>query len=266
MSSTISAPTVQVGILTKGRPMLATVIANLVLQEGAALEVFIVDTGDQPAIKRDDVVAALRLAQDCKVRCEYELHRDKQRTFSSGRLKLLENLTGPLLAFMDDDIVLQNGTAMATLGRRSVELGPQLGWVAPLCVNAGSARGLLRDLPHYSPGGIFGQDAAVRSILLDYYASTADVLDARGPHARVWELAFLTELFPALGRVAEVQRDTVSYHLDYGGNMRWELMEEELLKNTRRVMTQLLGKHAPAPPPVPVELPGSTSGFAPQAI
>jgi len=40
----------------------------------------------------------LRLAQDRGVRCEYELHRDRQRAFSSGRLKLLESMTGPQLA------------------------------------------------------------------------------------------------------------------------------------------------------------------------
>src|ERR1051326_4483222 len=116
-------PTIQVGILTKGRPMLATVIANMVLQEGHPLEIFIVDTGDQQAIKRVDVVSVLRLAQDRGVRCEYELHRDRQRAFSGGRLKLLENLTGPLLAFMDDDIVLAGSTAMASLARRAIELG-----------------------------------------------------------------------------------------------------------------------------------------------
>lgn len=241
-----SPPTVQVGILTKGRPMLATVIANLVLQEEAPLEIFIIDTGDQPAIKREDVRSALRLAQDRRVRCEYELHRDKQRAFSSGRLTLLENLTGPLLAFMDDDIVLP-GTAMAALARRAAALGPRLGWVAPHCVNAGSARGFLRDLPHYSPGGVLGQDAIVRNVLLEYYATTADVLDARGPRERVWELAFLTELFPALGRVTEVQRETVSYHLDYGGGMRWDLMEEVLLETTRRELERLVAKHVQAP-------------------
>ncbi len=235
---------VQVGILTKGRPMLATVIANLVLQDQdrEQLEIFIVDTGDQPAIKREDVISALRLAQDRQVRCEYEVHRDKQRAFSSGRLKLLELLTGPMLAFMDDDVVLP-GNALATLAERAAVLGPELGWVAPHCVNAGSSRGFLRDLPHYSPGGIFGQDEAVRNILLEYYNTNADVLDAKGPRERVWELAFLTELFPALGRVTEIQNDTVSYHLDYGGSTRWDLMEERLLAATRRELGRLLSKY-----------------------
>jgi len=243
------APTVQVGILTKGRPMLAMVIANLVLQEDQPLEIFIVDTGDQPAIKREDVMSVLRLAQDRHVRCEYELHRDRQRAFSSGRLALLENLTGPLLAFMDDDVVLANTASIASLARRADELGPRLGWVAPYCVNAGSARGFLRDTSHYSPGGIFAQDECVRGILREYYANNSDVLDARGPRERVWELEFLTELFPSLGRVTEVQHETVSYHLDYGGGTRWDLMEEALLDTTRRELKRLVAKHAPATTP-----------------
>jgi hypothetical protein len=246
----MAAAPVQVGILTKGRPMLATVIANLVLQEGAALEIFVVDTGEQPSIKREDVVAALRLAQDRHVRCEYEVYRDKQRTFTAGRLKLLDNLTGPLLAFMDDDIVLP-GTGMAALSARAAALGDQLGWVAPHCVNAGSARGFLKDLPHYSPGGVFAQDSVIRSILVDYYTNTSDVLDPKGPRERVWELAFLTELFPALGRLTEIQKDTVSYHLDYGGNMRWDLMEETLLNSTRRQLKVLLDRYAPRPEMTP---------------
>jgi hypothetical protein len=238
--------TIQVGILTKGRPMLAMVIANLVLQEELPIEIFIVDTGDQPAIKRQEVMSVLRLAQDRGVRCEYELHRGRQRAFSGGRLKLLENLTGPLLAFMDDDIVLAGTASMASLARRAAELGPRLGWVAPLCVNAGSARGFLRDRPHYSPGGVFGQDEIVRNILLEYYNNNSDVLDAKGPRERVWELELLTELFPTLNRVTEVQQETVSYHLDYGGGTRWDLMEEALLATTRRELNRLVAKYAPA--------------------
>jgi hypothetical protein len=241
--------TIQVGILTKGRPMLATVIANLVLQEELPIEIFIVDTGDQPSIKRVDVQSVLRLAQDRHVRCEYELHRDRQRAFSGGRLKLLENLKGPLIAFMDDDIVLGGMAAMASLARRAKALGPELGWVAPYCVNAGSARGFLKDRPHYSPGGILAQDALVRNIMLEYYNNNTDVLDARGPRERVWELEFLTELFPDLGRVTEVQHETVSYHLDYGGGTRWDLMEEALLATTRRELHRLVAKYAHAAAP-----------------
>ena len=236
---------IQVGILTKGRPMLATVIANLVLQESYPIEIFVVDTGDQPAIKREDVMAVLRLAQDRQVRCEYELHRDRQRAFSGGRLKLLDSLSGPLIAFMDDDIVLAGMAAIESLATRATELGHDLGWVAPYCVNAGGARGFLKDRPHYSPGGIFGQDEVVRNILLEYYNNNTDVLDARGPRERVWELEFLTELFPMLGRTIEVQTETVSYHLDYGGGTRWDLMEEALLDTTRRELNRLVAKYAP---------------------
>jgi hypothetical protein len=238
-------PTIQVGILTKGRPMLATVVATLVLQEEHPIEIFIVDTGDQPSIKREDVKSVLRLAQDRRVRCEYEMHRDRHRAFSSGRLKLLENLRGRLIAFMDDDIVLAGMAAMASLAQRAAQLGPRLGWVAPYCVNAGSARGFLKDRPHYSPGGILAQDEIVRDILQEYYNNNTDVLDARGPRERVWELEFLTELFPALGRTTEVQHDTVSYHLDYGGGTRWDLMEEALAATTRRELNRLVTKYAP---------------------
>jgi hypothetical protein len=248
--ATVANPrtTVQVGILTKGRAMLATVIANLVLQEQHPIEIFVVDTGEQPAIKREDVMAVLRLAQDRGVRCEYELSRDRQRAFSSGRLKLLDSLTGPLVVFMDDDVVLAGISAISSLAQRAAELGPSLGWVAPYCVNAGSARGFLRDRPHYSPGGVFGQDEVVRNILVEYYNNNCDVLDAKGPRERVWELEFLTELFPALGRQTEVQHETVSYHLDYGGSTRWDLMEEALLATTRRELNRLVAKYAPAAP------------------
>ena len=62
---------------------------------------------------------------------------------------------------------------------------------------------------------------------------------------RVWELEFLTELFPALGRTTEVQQETVSYHLDYDGGTRWDLMEESLLATTRRELNRLVAKYAP---------------------
>ena len=100
-------------------------------------------------------------------------------------------------------------------------------------------------------GGIFGQDEIVRGILLEYYNNNTDVLDARGPRERVWELEFLTELFPALGRTIEVQHETVSYHLDYGGGTRWDLMEEALLATTRRELNRLVAKHTPASSPLP---------------
>ena len=65
----------------------------------------------------------------------------------------------------------------------------------------------------------------------------------------MWELEFLTELFPFLGRTTEVQQETVSYHLDYGGSPRWDLMEEALLATTRRELHRLVAKYAPATAP-----------------
>ena len=80
-------------------------ILDLDPQAHATTHLGVMPTGDQPSIKRVDVQAVLRLAQDRGIRCEYELHRDRQRAFSGGRLKLLEDLTGPLIAFMDDDAI-----------------------------------------------------------------------------------------------------------------------------------------------------------------
>ena len=141
----------------------------------------------------------LRLAQDRHIRCEYELYRDRQRAFSGGRLKLLENLTGPAAGVHGRRRRAGRAVSIASLTRRAVELGPRPGLGGPLCVNAGNARGFLRDQPHYSPGGVFGQDDIVRNILLEYYNTNADVLDVKGPRERVWELEFLTELFPTPG-------------------------------------------------------------------
>jgi hypothetical protein len=45
--------------------------------------------------------------------------------------------------------------------------------------------------------------------------------------------------------VTEVQHDTVSYHLDYGGGTRWDLMEEALKATTLRELHRLVAKYAP---------------------
>jgi hypothetical protein len=56
--------------------------------------------------------------------------------------------------------------------------------------------------------------------------------------------------------VTEVQAETVSYHLDYGGSTRWDLMEEALLATTRRELRRLTAKHAASllQPPAPAPL------------
>lgn len=234
---------VQVGILTKGKPTLAMVLANLLLADEPKLSIVIVDTAEKPVIERDDVLFALKLAQDRKIPCEYERSRDKHRAFSSGRLQLLRHLDGPFTCFMDDDIAMASGSLV-----RIIEMArtiPDFGYVAPTCVNAGATRGFLMGKPHYSPGGIFRQDDLARRILLDYYSSTVDVLDTQRSSDKVWELAFLTELFPALGRPCFVQPDNLSYHLDYHERVRWELMEERLQRRSRQKLKELLGRHCP---------------------
>src|SRR5215210_1461556 len=102
---------VQVGILTEGKPTLAMVLVGLVLQESQPLDIYIVDTAESAVIKRDDVVFAMRLASDRGVYCGYEHIRERNRRFSVGRLRLLDELTGPLISFMDDDIVLAPSAA-----------------------------------------------------------------------------------------------------------------------------------------------------------
>lgn len=234
---------VHVGILTKGKPTLAMVLTNLLLVDEPKLSITIVDTADKPVIERDDVLFALKLAQDRKIRCEYERSRERHRAFSLGRLQLLRHLTGSYVCFMDDDVVMGSASLSCT-----VEIAhrvPDFGYIAPTCVNAGASRGFLMGKPHYSPGGIFRQDDVVRRILLDYYESTVDVLDTQRATEKVWELAFLTELFPALGRPCFVQEDNFSYHLDYHERVRWELMEERLLRRSRDKLAELLARHRP---------------------
>jgi len=203
----------QVGILTEGKATLAMVIVGLVLQERVPLDIYIVDTAESAVIKRDDVVFAMRLASDRGVYCGYEHIRERNRRFSVGRLRLLDELTGPLISFMDDDIVLAP-SATHNLFEFARQAGV-FGFLSPVCKNWRDADGPLPGRPNYSPGGIIYQDPLVRSVLRDYYQKTTDVLDARGGPDRLWEKAFLSELFPALGRASEVRADCLSYHLDY---------------------------------------------------
>src|SRR5215213_3179123 len=204
---------VQVGILTEGKSTLAMVLVGLVLQESVPLDISIVDTAQNAVIKRDDVVFAMRLAFDRGVHCGYERIKERNRRFSVGRLRLLDELTGPLISFMDDDIVLAPSAAH-NLYERARQAGA-FGFMSPVCKNWGDAEGPLPGRPNYSPGGIIYQDDVVRRLLRDYYSTTTDVLDVRGGPERYWEKAFLSELFPALGRVSEVRQDCLSYHLDY---------------------------------------------------
>lgn len=213
--SAVLAPdeTVQVGILTEGKATLAMVIVGLVLQESVPLEISIVDTAESAVIKRDDVVFAMRLAFDRGVHCGYERIKERNRRFSVGRLRLLDELKGPLISFMDDDIVLAP-SATHDLYAWAQAAGA-FGFVSPVTKNWGDADSPTPGRAHYSPGGLIYQDQTVRRVLQTYYDTTTDVLDARGSSERFWEKAFLSELFPALGRECAIRPDCVSYHLDY---------------------------------------------------
>lgn len=207
------AQPVQIGILTEGKATLAMVLVGLILQERVPLDIYIMDTAESAVIKRDDVVFAMRLAADRGIYCGYEHIRERNRKFSIGRLKLLDELTGPLISFMDDDIVLAPGAAH-NLYERARQSGT-FGFLSPVLKNWNEADSPLPGRPNYSPGGLIYQDTTVRKILQEYYGTTTDVLDARGGPDRLWEKAFLSELFPALGRMSELRADCLTYHLDY---------------------------------------------------
>jgi hypothetical protein len=241
-------PTIQIGILTAGKPTLAMVLVSLIMQEAVPLDIYIVDTAQSPVIKRDDVAFAMRLAFDRGVRCGYEYSKERARAFSVGRLKLLQELKGPYISFVDDDIVLPPRSFSALMewaGQR-----PTFGFVSPVCKNYGEAENPLPGRPHYSPGGLIWQDQTVRSLLLDYYDGTVDVLDAKGNGQRYWEKAFLSELFPSLGREAIVLDKCDSYHLDYRERPLRHTLDERVVNasvaHARAVAAEAL-KLAPQP-------------------
>src|SRR5215210_6585432 len=201
-----------VGILTKGKPTLSMVLVSLLMQERCQIRVHIVDTSPSPVVKRDDVVFALRLAFDRQIVCEYEYSREKERAFSAGRQRLLEALPGPYLVFMDDDVVLP-ADALERLWQRSRVLD-NWGYVTPLCKNYGVSQLPFGERVHYTPGGLIYQDAAIRSLLLEYYGTTVDVLDSKRTRGKVWESVFLSEVFGKLGRSCAVLDNCITYHLD----------------------------------------------------
>jgi hypothetical protein len=235
--------TVEIGILTRGKQTLSMALTGLLLQERRDIRIHIVDTSEKPVINRDDVVFALRLAFDREIPCGYEHSREKDKAFSVGRLKLLETLTGPHVCFMDDDVVMP----ALTLDRMLEYLGQNgvYGYLSPICKNAVIPQMSFSASCAFSPGAIFYQDETVRNILLDYYSSTVDVLDRRSGE-KVWEIAFITELFHLLGRKSVCQPDTVVYHLDYNERPNWDLLERQLVEHSAAIARELAAKYAPA--------------------
>lgn len=237
-----SEPLLEIGILTIGKPTLSMALSSLLLQDERRIRIHIVDTASNPIIDRIEVQSVLRLAADRGIRCTYDHLHDEKRAFSLGRLSLLEALSGPNICFMDDDVVMPSGAIpqlLAFIGEH-----PDYGWLAPYCKNAGTIRTALAGRPHYSPGGVFRQDRLVRNILLEYYDTTVDVLDKQRSGSKVWEIAFLTELFPLLGRSATVQSENVIYHLDYHERPNWDLLQESLVSTSRRKAEELIKKYS----------------------
>lgn len=218
---------IEIGILTRGKPTLAMTLTSLLLQQVQDIRIYIVDTSDTPVINRDDVAFALRLAFDRHIACNYEYLREKERAFSTGRLRILEALKGPNLCFMDDDIVLPSPSLARLLD--AIQATPMHGFVAPFCQHSPFPPGYASDVPLYTPGAIFRQDEVVRDILLDYYRRSVDVLDRKRSSEKVWEPVFLSRLFPALDRPCEIQEDNVVYHLDYKEPRNWDAFQEQVV-------------------------------------
>lgn len=237
-------PLLEIGILTIGKPTLSMALSSLLLQDERRIRVHIVDTAPQPIIDRVEVQSVLRLAADRGIRCTYDHLHDDKRGFSLGRLTLLEALSGAHVCFMDDDVVMPSGAIAQML--HYIENSPEYGWLSPYCKNAGTVRTALAGRPHYSPGGAFRQDKLVRNILLEYYDTTVDVLDKQRSSQKVWEIAFLTELFPLLGRSTTVQSENVIYHLDYSERPNWDLLQESLVSNSRKKAEELIAKYRKA--------------------
>jgi len=234
---TWSVPALEVGILTKGKPTLGLTLGTLLLQQGIPLRVYVVDTAEKPTIQRDDVLFTLKLAQERGIPCDYEYLPEKDRAFSLGRLKLLEGLSGEHLCFLDDDIALPSGTLFRVAeALAGVEV---YGFCAPTCRNSPGAAG------QYVPGSIFYADERVRHILTEYYATTTDLLDRGRSRRSVWEIAFLCELFLALGRPCISQPDNVIYHLDYHEAPHPALFDDDLLIRSRTLARELARKYGP---------------------
>ena len=231
---------VEIGILTRGKPTLGMTLCSLLLQQVQDIRIYIVDTAEKPVINRDDVAFALRLAFDRRIPCNYEYLRDRDRAFSKGRLRILEALKGRHLCFMDDDIVLPSSSLAQLLDAASSM--PLFGFVAPSCQHSAYPHGYSAGIPLYVPGALFCQDQVVRGILLEYYRTTLDILDRAPSAEKVWEPAFLSRLFAALGRPCMVQSDNLVYHLDYREPLNWDAFQEEVVVRSENRARELASR------------------------
>jgi hypothetical protein len=230
---------IEIGILTKGKATLGMVLVSLLLQEAVKVRIRLVDTSERPVINRDDVTFALRLAADRGIECNYEFAGPSERAFSAGRARLISALGGRNLCLVDDDVVLPSQALARLLD--TARLGGVFGYISPVCTNSPTVAGSWGSQPPCTPGSLIYQDETVHRILLAYYRATTDVLD-RAPGGKVWEQAFLTSLFEALGRPCARLDDVVIHHLDYGEGPRWIDEERTVIARSRRVAEDLVHK------------------------
>ncbi len=228
---------VEIGILTRGKPTLGMTLSSLLLQQVQDIRIYIVDTSEKPVINRDDVVFALRLAIDRRIPCNYEYLRERDRAFSTGRLRILQALKGRTICFMDDDIVLPSSSLAQLLEVTSAM--PVYGFVAPFCRHSAYPTSYPSHAPLYTPGALFCQDPVVREILLDYYKTTVDLLDRAPSPNKVWEPAFLSRLFAELGRPCRVHEGNVVYHLDYREPVNWDAFQETVVTRSEAKAREL---------------------------
>lgn len=245
---------VEVGILTRGKATLGEVLVSLLLQEAVRVRIRVVDTSAYPVINRDDVRFALRLAAHRGIECNYDFAGPSERAFSEGRGRLIGALKGRHLCLVDDDVVMPSGALARLLA--TAQLSGVYGYISPTCKGSPNVSGNWGGRPACTPGSLLYQDDIVRLALLEYYRTTVDVLDQSTAGGKVWEQAFLTSLFDALGRTCARQDDTVIYHLDYGEGPRWIDEERTVIARSEKLAIKLAerarsGDLLATPPPRP---------------
>ncbi len=234
----------QVGILTRGKPTLGMVLVSLLLQEAIPLRIHMVDTAKSAVIERDDVRFALRLASERNIRSTYERLNSSDRAFTDGKLALIRELQGRYICLIDDDIVMPSST-LADLWATAQSFS-EFGFIASSLLNSPQAQSPNLVGLQYSPGSVIFQDETVRSILIEYYRNTVDVLDHRRSTTKVWEIAFLTGMFSGLGRPCIDRSEVISYHLDYQARPVWHDDEQALVNRSVGLAQQLITNHRPS--------------------
>ncbi|MHB9091879.1 MAG: glycosyltransferase family A protein [Chloroflexota bacterium] len=216
---------VDIGILTRGKPTLGITLSSLLLQDTRQLRIHIVDTGDSPVVNRDDVTQAMRLAFDREIHCAYE--------------RLRECMRGPFVCFVDDDMALSATVVSQLLGTARRQAGDVC--VGPKCLNATLPLGSAEHAHGYTPGSLFSLDDDLRRLLARYYEETVDVVDAVKASEKVWEVAFLGELFARLGRPFLPEPMAVIYHLDHHELSNWSLSDGTAIRHSIALARQLAG-------------------------